>query len=149
MESMNRRDVLAGLAALAAMGAATADAQATNGLDTSKVFRFSEMQQKPSANGGWSRAVVKGSLATGEFVEVHETMLPAGQMPHPPHKHPNSEFILLREGEVQYWPDGKPDPNIVHPGDVIFTASNQLHGMKNVSNKQALYYVVSVSKQLS
>jgi quercetin dioxygenase-like cupin family protein len=149
MDSMNRRDVLAGLAALAAVGAATADAQATNGLDKSKVFRFSDMEQKPSANGGWSRAVVKGTLATGEFVEVHETMLPAGQMPHPPHKHPNSEFVLLREGEAQYWPDGIPDPKPVRPGDVIFSASNTIHGMKNVSDKPAIYYVVSVSKQLS
>jgi quercetin dioxygenase-like cupin family protein len=150
MDTMNRRDVLTGLAALAALGTMGAEAQAAGGVDLSvcQVFRFSEMTEKPSANGGWSRAVTKGTLPTGEFVECHETMLPAGQMPHPPHKHPNSEFLLIREGKLQYLHDGIADPKPIGPGDVVFTASNRLHGLKNIGDTPALYFVVSVSKQL-
>jgi mannose-6-phosphate isomerase-like protein (cupin superfamily) len=148
MDVMNRREVFGALAAIAALGVTGADAQAVNAIDTSKsrVFKFSEMVETKSANGGWSRAVVKGTLPTGEFIECHETMLPIGKEPHPPHRHPNTEFILLREGKLQYLNEGAPEE--VVPGDVIFTASNRLHGLKNIGTVEAKYYVVSVSKQL-
>jgi quercetin dioxygenase-like cupin family protein len=153
MDSMNRREMFGALAAFAALGVVgmDAEAQAAGGEDLSKsrVFRFSEMVEKKSANGGWSRAVVKGTLPTGEFVECHETMLPPGQMPHPPHKHPNSEFILIRQGKLQHLGEDVTDTRPIVPGDVVFNGSNRLHGLKNIGTTDALYFVVSVSKQLS
>ncbi|QMV17793.1 cupin domain-containing protein [Granulicella sp. 5B5] len=150
MDGMNRREVLGALSALAALGAIGAEAQTAGGADLAKshVFRFSEMVEKPSSNGGWSRAVTKGTLPTGEFVEVHETMLPPGKMPHPPHRHPNSEFILIREGKLQHLGEDVTDTRPIVPGDIIFNASNRLHGLKNIGETNAQYFVVSVSKQL-
>jgi len=155
MEAMTRRDVAAAMMAMAAM-AITAEAQTPSTallpkggdfqMDKSQVFRFSEMPVTPNKNGGWGRAVIHGTLPTGEFVECHETMLPPGQMPHPPHKHPNTELILIREGKIEYAIDGVPHAP-VGPGDIIFTASNVMHGMKNVGDVPALYFVVSVGKQ--
>ena len=122
--------------------------QAAVGADTasmakSEVFRYADMPVSNYPNGGWGRAVVHGTLPTGEFVEVHETMLPAGQMPHPPHKHRNTEFVLIRQGQLEFLNNGVPEPAGV--GDVIYTASNQMHGLKNVGSTPALYFVVSVS----
>jgi quercetin dioxygenase-like cupin family protein len=163
MEEMSRRDVLGVLAAFGAMAVVAGVAEGQNAMpqtpatallpkggdfpaDKSRVFRFSEMPVTPNANGGWGRAVIHGTLPTGEFVECHETMLPPGKMPHPPHKHPNTEFVLIREGKVEYEMDGvKQAP--VGPGDVIFTASNVMHGLMNVGETNALYFVVSVGKQ--
>ncbi len=153
MDAMNRREMFGAMAAFAVLGMTgmEAETQVPGGVDLSKsrVFRFSQMVEKKSANGGWSRAVVKGTLPTGEFVEVHETMLPPGQMPHPPHRHPNSEFILIREGTIQHLNEGVAEPEPLGPGDIIFNGSNRLHGMKNVGTTDATYFVVSVSKQLS
>jgi quercetin dioxygenase-like cupin family protein len=156
---MNRRDACVAMVAFASLGELLAKAQEvktssgaqagegsaapSEDMAMSKVFRFDEMPVKPSANGGWGRAVMHGTLPTGEFVEVHETMLPAGQMPHPPHKHRNTEFLLIRQGKLEYLNEGKPEP--VGVGDVVYTASNRMHGLKNVGDTPALYFVVSVS----
>jgi quercetin dioxygenase-like cupin family protein len=166
MEAMNRRDVLVMLGAMAAMAGVAENSDAQQAMtpapmtaaqallpkggesptDASRVFRFSELPATPNKNGGWGRAVIHGTLPTGEFVECHETMLPPGQMPHPPHKHPNTELVLIREGKVEYVMDGVAQAP-AGPGDVIFTASNVMHGMKNVGETNALYFVVSVGKQ--
>jgi uncharacterized cupin superfamily protein len=107
----------------------------------SRVFRLKVDQH---ANGGWGRQVMHGTLPTGEFVEVHETGLPPGQMPHPPHKHRNTEFVLIREGHVEYLDaDGTRIP--MGPGDIAYSASNQIHGMKNTGSMMATYFVVSIS----
>ena len=142
MSDWSRREFGMAMAAFATL-AGVADAQGDATMGLSKVFRYGELPVVKNANGGESRAVMHGTLLTGEFVEVHETMLPAGQMPHPPHQHRNTEFVLVREGKLEFLNDGKPEP--VGVGDVIYTASNQMHGLKNVGETSALYFVVSVS----
>ena len=146
MKTMNRREMCGALSAFALM-ATLAEAQvATATVDEmtrSKVFSFDKLPVTQNANGGWGRQVMHGTLPTGEFVEVHETMLPAGKMPHPPHKHRNTEFVLIREGKLEFLNDGKPEP--AGPGDVIYTASNVMHGLTNIGTTPALYFVVSIS----
>jgi len=150
---MNRRDVLAAFSAFAALGSVLAEAQTgepvgpDGKLSKSVVFQYGDLPVKANANGGTSRHVISGTLATGEFVEVHETTLPAGQMPHPPHRHSHSEFVLIREGSLTLiHEDGKMSAP-VGPGGVIFTASNVLHGSKNTGTTTANYFVVAVGVQ--
>jgi len=149
MAAINRRDLCLSAGVFAALGLlAEAQSQAapadTIDMTKSRVFHFDQMTVQQHANGGWGRPVMHGTLPTGEFVELHETMLPPGQMPHPPHKHRNTEFVLMREGHVEYWgQDGKHVP--MGPGDIAYSASNQLHGMKNTSTANASYFIVSVS----
>ena len=147
---INRREMFVALSAFASLGGLLAEAQVPQGgamddmsIAQSKVFRVGDMKVSNYPNGGWGRAVMHGTLPTGEFVEVHETMLPPGQMPHPPHQHRNTEFVLIRQGTLQFLNNGTPEP--VGVGDVIYTASNQMHGLKNVGDTPALYFVVSVS----
>lgn len=149
MENLDRRDLFAVFSALAAAGAVTGTATAAGPatLSTSKVLHYADLPVRKFPNGGEQRRVMAGTLPTGEFIEVHETMLPAGETPHPPHKHPNSEMLFIQTGKLEYIDDdGSRIPT--GPGDIVFSASEKLHGLENVGTTPATYIVVSVSKQL-
>jgi quercetin dioxygenase-like cupin family protein len=96
-----------------------------------------------TANGE-TRAVTRGVLMGGEAVEMHETTLLPGHMPHPPHKHVHSEFMLVREGQMEFENDGKPER--VGPGGVMFAVSNTMHGLKNVGETTAQYFVIAIGR---
>jgi quercetin dioxygenase-like cupin family protein len=135
------------LLALAAIAAgAPAFAADTPTLSESQTFKYSDLAVRKFDNGGEQRRILAGTLATGEFLESHLTVLPAGQMPHPPHAHSNSEMVFIQTGNVEYIDAaGKHTP--LGPGDIIFTASNKVHGLINVGKTASSYIVVSISKQ--
>ena len=154
MDTMDRRDLFAVFSALAAMIATSAAEARTptkarmtkKELSKSRVFRFKDLPVVKQDNGGIQRPVMAGTLPTGEFIEIHETVLPAGKTPHPPHHHPNSEWLFIQTGKLEYNDNGRMVP--VGSGDIVFSASNVSHGLNNVGTTDATYIVFSVSKQL-
>ncbi len=88
------------------------------------------------------RSVLKGKLVTGEGLEVHETTLAVGATPHAPHRHVHSEMWLIREGTVELMVEGK--RTRMGPGSVGFVRSNEEHGIQNVGEVAATYFVVAV-----
>lgn len=134
---MNRRELCSLLPLLA-----LADSWAANDQTlASAVFPFEEMIANAAA-GHTTRPIANGKTPTGERVEVHETTLDPGQMPHAPHKHAHSEFWLIREGTVELTINGQ--SHRIGPGSAAFAASNDLHGIKNVGDSPAQYFVVAV-----
>jgi quercetin dioxygenase-like cupin family protein len=93
-------------------------------------------------NNAQIRDVLKGKLATGESLEVHQTTLLPGGAPHPPHRHQHSEMWLIREGTVEITVNGT--NYRLGPGSVGFVESNDEHGIKNVGTTSATYFVVAV-----
>ena len=89
-----------------------------------------------------TRAVLKGKLATGESVEIHQTTLPPDAAPHPPHHHPHSEMWLIREGTVDITVNDR--TTRLGPGSVGFVSSDEEHGIKNVGLVPAVYFVVAI-----
>ena len=52
------------------------------------------------------RTVCTTPTATLENLEIHITTLKPGMSPHPPHKHPNEELIIIRQGTVETLSNG-------------------------------------------
>ncbi len=151
MINMNRRDLCVALSSFAALAAAPpakgqAGSTATEEpvLSAQKAYPFEQLTVKKGPNGE-SRPVLHGVLPTGESVELHETTLLPGHMPHPPHKHKHSELMLIREGTLEFDNDGTPER--VGPGGVVFAASNVMHGLKNVGETNANYFVVAIGHE--
>jgi mannose-6-phosphate isomerase-like protein (cupin superfamily) len=107
----------------------------------SATFVFEKLTMQKS-DGAEFRPVLKGSLVTGELLEVHETTLLPGSAPHPPHHHEHSEMWLIREGTVELTINGV--SNRIGPGGVGFVRSNEEHGIRNVGAIPASYFVVAI-----
>lgn len=123
--NFSRRDLRFLLPALAAAGS---KAQ-TPPMLSSKTYRFEDLVTKTNANTK-STAVLEGKTHTGFAIQVHETEVFPGQMPHPPHHHEHEEVTMVREGSLEVTIAGK----VSHagPGSVIFVGSNDEHGWKNI-----------------
>lgn len=95
-----------------------------------------------STGGAITRPVFRGTLGTGEVVEIHETTLMPGQMPHPAHQHVHTEFMMIREGTVEFLLDSGPQQ--AGPGGVLYAASGEKHGLKNTGSIPANYFVIAI-----
>ena len=81
--------------------------------------------------GGWT-------AATAEVLAGYLDLKP-GQEPHPPHRHPDEEFLYLVEGSGNWFVNGKTLP--AKAGDVLYTAPNDLHGIKNTGTTPLRFFV--------
>lgn len=149
VKTIDRREMMVAMAAVAVLGK-TAEAQPGTSnkagpvLSRSKVYRFEDLPVIPREHGQLDQTVLEGPLATGEQLEVHETTLQPGQMPHLPHRHRHSELMLVRDGQLEFDNDG--DRETAGPGGVFFVASNVLHGVKCVGDVAANYYVIAIGR---
>ena len=89
------------------------------------------MTAKENAYGS-TRSMVRAPTVTLDELEMHVTTLNPGQTSHAPHQHANEELIILREGTLETLSLGQ--WKRVGPGSIIFNASNDLHGVKNVGH---------------
>ena len=92
---------------------------------------------------GAVRQFFRAPTATLDELECHVTTLKPGATSHPPHKHPNEELVIVKEGTVEALVNG--ENKRAGPGSVIFNASNQLHGIRNVGDAPATYHVINWS----
>jgi quercetin dioxygenase-like cupin family protein len=128
----SRRDLGLLLPALAA-----ASGQAQSKALPSKAYKYEDLTVR-----GASRAVLNGDTHSGFPIEMHITELPAGQAPHPPHKHIHEEVLMLRSGMLDATILG--ETTRITAGSVLYLASNDLHGWRNPGPDPAQYFVMSL-----
>jgi ketosteroid isomerase-like protein/quercetin dioxygenase-like cupin family protein len=102
---------------------------------------WDEIQAKPTGTSGMARSVLRSPTATLDELEIHVTALPAGKTTHAPHTHANEELIVIREGTLDAYQNGK--VTRVGPGSLLFMGSNEPHNVTNVGSTTAVYHVVN------
>jgi quercetin dioxygenase-like cupin family protein len=136
---VSRRDLGMLLPALAA-GTAAGQQRQDRTL-SSKVYHHNQIpyegnQQKKG------RRFFYGTEHSGFNLEMHETILGAGTETHSPHKHVHEEIVILIEGTLEAYLDGKTEP--AEAGSVIFLGSNQMHSVRNSGTTPCRYYVIEL-----
>jgi quercetin dioxygenase-like cupin family protein len=83
-----------------------------------------------------------GATHTDYKLEMHETILGAGTQTHAPHKHEHEEIVIVMQGAIEMYNDGKTD--VAETGSVIYFGSNQMHSVRNVGSTPCRYYVLEL-----
>lgn len=136
-----RRLFLALVLGIAIGVAASAPGHSAASVLGSTAVTWEDIQAKASGTGVTkAKQVFRDPTATLDELELHVSTLPPGQSPHPPHKHPDEEIVIIKEGTVESLVNG--ETRRVGPGSVVFQASNQMHGMRNVGDVPAVYHVI-------
>jgi len=134
-----RKPLLAPLAAAAILGATLSSAEQP--VQGSFAITWDEIQSKPTGTSGMARSLLRSPTATLDELEIHVTALPAGKTTHAPHTHANEELIVIREGTLDAFQNGK--VTRVGPGSLLFMGSNEPHNVTNVGTTTAVYHVIN------
>ena len=109
----------------------------------SAALRFEEMPARRSGSIT-ARQILKGATHSGFPIDLHQSELPAGESPHPPHRHIHEEMMLIREGVLDVSIDGR--ITRLGPGSVAYIASNRQHGWRNPGSEPARYFVLALGE---
>ena len=101
-----------------------------------------ESMNAKTTESGSVRSLYNGPTATLKNLDVHVTTLNPGAAPHPPHKHPHEEMLIIKSGTVEVFING--EWKQVGPGGVVFLASNIFHGVRNSGKEPAVYHVIGL-----
>lgn len=133
--SPNRRDLLqfAGLfGALPLVSAEDTGIQLADGVVDSA---HAQLQTGPF---GELRIHFEGGTPQARRATAGSARLKPGMAPHPPHQHPEDEFLIVAEGTGEISIEDKVTK--VGPGDIAFCRGNKMHGIRNTGGEPMVFY---------
>ena len=137
---ITRRDfIVAALAVFTAVTGMTLAQSATKPVMHSAVFNWASLKVVPT-KAGERRSVFDAPTPTLANFECHVTTLNPGEAPHAPHRHADEELMIVKEGTLAALQGDR--TNIVEAGGIIFEASNELHGLRNIGTNRATYFII-------
>ncbi len=108
----------------------------------STIFRWADLAAKPTPKGEL-RNVANNPTGTLAVFECHITTLNPGQASHDPHRHPQEEMIIVKDGRLEVHINGA--TQVCGPGSVFFYAWNDAHAVRNVGDTRATYWVINLA----
>jgi quercetin dioxygenase-like cupin family protein len=87
---------------------------------------------------GDQRTFLEGPTKELKSLTVGSIALKPGDEPHPPHKHPEEEILLITAGRGTIFVEGK--TTAVQTGDLMYSAGNRLHGIKAAPDSTMTFY---------
>lgn len=151
---MNRRGFLTSVAALPAVamfpeGLVQSDEQITH-VDSrtsgtplqSSVVKGEDVQPEGAAPGAKAYVQFNGPTVQLAALASGFVTLEPGAQPHPPHRHPEEEIMIVGGGTGEFFIDGVTTQ--VKAGDMVFAEANVLHGVRNTGAKQMTFYFIKV-----
>ena len=111
MKAISRRDLYFALSAFVGAGKTTTtqtgpqlepEKPRKTTLSDSKVLSPEQLPVTTNANGGKRWNILHGVLATGEAIDLHKSLQPAGIAPNPAHSIQHSELILVQQGTLLF-----------------------------------------------
>jgi mannose-6-phosphate isomerase-like protein (cupin superfamily) len=110
----------------------------------SKTVNLGDIQLKEYAYEGTPRGQVgiyfDGETAGTRNFVVGQFRLKPGEEPHPIHKHPEEEVLIVTTGKGEIACDGKNTP--VGAGSVMYTGPNAPHSIKNTGKDELTFYFI-------
>ena len=88
------------------------------------------------------RSLLDTTTITLDRLEVHKTTLAPGGSPHPPHRHAHEEMMLVERGTLEVRQEGA--VRTAKTGALIFEASGEMHGLRNIGADTASYWVIAI-----
>jgi quercetin dioxygenase-like cupin family protein len=151
---MNRRGVLASVAAL--QGAAMfsealaqsgeqithVDTKTSGSLVQSSVVKADGIQPEGAAPRAKAYVQFNGPTVQLAALASGFVTLEMGAQPHPPHRHPEEEIMIVGEGTGEFFLNGVTTQ--VKTGDAIFAEGNVLHGVRNTGKTRMTFYFIKM-----
>lgn len=110
----------------------------------SKTVKMSELKFKDIVYDGTPRGDVaiyfNGDTATTRKFVTGVARIKPGSTPHPPHKHPEEEILIVTKGTGEIFCAGTTTK--IGPGAVMFTEPNAEHGITNTGKVPLEFYFV-------
>ncbi len=157
---MNRRELLTSVAALTGTTllpeAVAQSGQQITHVDTktggpllqSSVVKTESLRAEGAAPGAKAYVHFNGPTEQLAAVAAGLVTLEPGAQPHPPHRHPEEEIMIVGEGTGEFFINGVATQ--VKEGDMIFAESNVLHGVRNTGQtRMTFYFIKTMGKSTS
>lgn len=141
---MNRRDFLTSAAAVPAallqaqQGITHVDAAQDGAPLKSSVVKGQGLPATGDSPGAKAKVHFNGPTKQLAAVASGLVTLEPGSRPHPPHRHPEEELMVIAEGTGEITIDGVATQ--VGPGDMMYAEADVLHGITNTGPTMMTFY---------